>query len=398
MLKRTIFPLLIAISLSILPQVSKVAADSSSETSRDVSVDSDARVASTLLNARHAHLRRGINLSHWFSQSNDYSKTRLDRHTTAEDIALIEKVGFDHVRFPVESAILFNPSNPSALNAEYLGYVDSALDMILSHKGLAVIVDIHPSDEFKVKMNTDNRHVESFAKFWKAFAQHLSARDSERVFLEVINEPMVEDGHRWFGIQAKLIAAIRAGAPRHTIIATGHRWSGLNEFLFLEPYADKNIIYNFHYYEPFTFTHQGANWAGPMWTLYKNVPYPSSPESVTKVLETLQDGQARLNLLHYGESKWNVARLETEIAKAAAWAKEHGVPITCNEFGVYRRFSPPADRVAWIRDMRIVLEKHGIGWAMWDYAGGFAVAIKRDGRATVDNETVKALGLRAQAQ
>jgi len=41
--------------------------------------------------------------------------------------------------------------------------------------------------------------------------------------LEVLNEPMVEDGYRWFGMQAKLISAIRSGAPRHTIIAAGHR-------------------------------------------------------------------------------------------------------------------------------------------------------------------------------
>src|ERR1043166_3130955 len=156
-------------------------------------------------------------------------------------------------------------------------HVERAIDMILG-AGLAVVVDIHPSDEFKLRMNRDERGVEAFAKFWRAFASHLSKRDPEFVFLEVINEPMVEDGYRWYGIQGKLIAAIRAGAPNHTIIASGHRWSGLSEMLFLEPYSDTNIIYNFHFYEPFAFTHQGATWAGPNLPFYKNVPYPSSPE------------------------------------------------------------------------------------------------------------------------
>jgi len=341
---------------------------------------------------RAATLRHGVNLSHWFSQSADYSKERLQKHTTAADIALIKKLGFDHVRFPLEPAPLFNEGEPSRLNLEYLGYVDAALDMILA-QGLAVIVDIHPSDEFKLQLNKDDRFVEAFGRFWQALATHLSQRDPERVFLEVINEPMVEDGYRWFGIQEKLIAAIRAGAPQHTIIASGHRWSGPYELLFLHAYGDPNVIYNFHYYEPFAFTHQGATWAGPNLSFYKEVPYPSTPEAVMKVMDTIPDATARYNLLRYGEDRWNAARLDAEIGMIAQWAEKNHVPLTCNEFGAFRRFVRPADRAAWISDMRTVLEKHGIGWTMWDYAGGFSVVNKKDGVATPDAETVKALGL-----
>src|SRR5438270_10884996 len=116
---------------------------------------------------------------------------------------------------------------------------------------------------------------------------------------------MVEDGYRWLGMQGKLITAIRAGASRHTIIASGHRWSGLPELLFLIPYSDRNIIYNFHFYEPFAFTHQGATWAGPTVAFYKNVPYPSNPESVSKILDPLHDEAARNNLLLYAEERWD---------------------------------------------------------------------------------------------
>src|ERR1051326_7675225 len=196
------------------------------------------------LASRFARLRRGVNLSHWFSQAPNYTKERLETHTTAQDIAFIKSMGFDHVRFPIEPApLLADTPDPSILNSTYLQYVDRALAMILG-AGLAVICDTPPRDEFKLRMNRDERGVETFAKFWRAFAAHLSKRDPEFVFLEVINEPMVEDGYRWYGIQGKLIAAIRAVAPNHTIIASGHRWSGLAEMLFLEPYSDANIIYN----------------------------------------------------------------------------------------------------------------------------------------------------------
>jgi hypothetical protein len=346
------------------------------------------------LAARFARLHRGVNLSHWFSQAPVYTKERLETHTTAQDIALIKSMGFDHVRFPIEPApLLADTPDPSVLNTTYLQYVDRALDMILG-AGLAVVIDIHPSDEFKLRMNRDERGVEAFAKFWRAFASHLSKRDPEFVFLEVINEPMVEDGYRWYGIQGKLIAAIRAAAPNHTIIASGHRWSGLAEMLFLEPYSDANIIYNFHFYEPFAFTHQGATWAGPNLPFYKNVPYPSSPEAVQPVLDTIQDEPARYNLLRYGEDNWNAARIDRELGLAAEWASKRHVYITCNEFGAFRKFARAGDRVAWLHDMRVALEKHGIGWTMWDYAGGFAAVNKTNGQAQEDPELVKALGLK----
>jgi aryl-phospho-beta-D-glucosidase BglC (GH1 family) len=344
-----------------------------------------------VLRSRFARLRHGINLSHWFAQSSTYAKEHLDTHTTAEDMALIKRLGFDHVRFTVEPAPLINPNDPGSLRTEYLRYFDAALDMILAQR-LAVIVDIHPADEFKLRLK-DDRQVENFVKFWRALAEHLSKRDPEMVFLETINEPMVEDPYRWYGIQAKLIAAIRAGAPKHTIIASGHRWSGLAEMLALEPYSDPNIIYNFHYYDPFPFTHQGATWAGPHLQFYSRVPYPSSPESVAKILDTIADQPARLNLVQYGQDRWNAERIDRDIRMAAEWGANHQVPVTCNEFGAYRRVSNPEDRARWIADMRIVLERHGIGWTMWDYAGGFSVVNKTNGHPTPDLETVKALGL-----
>lgn len=345
---------------------------------------------------RFRRLRHGINTSHWFAQilgGRPYTREHLESHTTEADIRLIKAMGFDHIRLSIEPAPLWNQADPAQLNAEYLAYLDRAIGMILAHD-LAVIVDIHPTDEFKLKLRDDDRHVQAFARFWRALAAHLSRTDPERVFLEVINEPMVEDGYRWMGIQAKLIAAMRQGAPRHTIIACGHRWSGLGELLFLEPVADRNVIYNFHFYEPMAFTHQGATWAGPNLPPLRNVPYPATPEAVAPLLAALGDEGARGVLRAYGEARWNGARIEAEIAKAAQWAAQHGVRVICNEFGVYRRFAPPQARAAWLRDVRAALERHGIGWTMWDYQGSFSVVQKVNGRAVPDEQTLDALGLR----
>jgi len=43
--------------------------------------------------------------------------------------------------------------------------------------------------------------------------------------------------------------------------------------------------------------------------------------------------------------------------------------------------------------VRTALEKHGIGWAMWEYSGGFGVVTKQGGQSIPDESTVRALGL-----
>jgi endoglucanase len=97
--------------------------------------------------------------------------------------------------------------------------------------------------------------------------------------------------------------------------------------------------------------------------------------------------------MNYGLDRWNSERIEAEIAMAAAWGKKWNVPLTCNEFGVYRAAASPDDRAQWIHDVRTALEKYGIGWAMWDYAGGFSVVNQNNGTRSPDEQTLKALGL-----
>jgi endoglucanase len=359
-------------------------------------VKTEARQNSTVPASRLARVRRGVNLSHWFAQSRDYSEKHLREHTTARDVELIKGLGFDHVRFTVEPAPFFEEARPAELRRDYLKHLDAALDMLLG-SGLAVVFDIHPSDEFKLRMRSDDRFVAAFAEFWRALARHLSARDPERLLLEIVNEPMVEDPYRWMGIQARLAAAIREGAPRHTIVATGPRWSSVDQLLLIEPLADRNVVYNFHFYEPHNFTHQGATWGADFWPYLKGVPYPGSPEAVAPLVAAAEREQVRAVLKDYGEQRWDRARVEHEIGLAAGWARRRGVPLTCNEFGVYRAYTPAADRLRWIADVRAALERHGIGWAMWDYAGGFGVAVRKEGRAELDPATATALGLKTKS-
>jgi aryl-phospho-beta-D-glucosidase BglC (GH1 family) len=350
---------------------------------------------------RAERLRHGVDLSHWFAQvfaKEGYTKAHFDAYFTARDADLVAAMGFDHVRFTVEPAPMFDEAAPDTLKADYMATFDAALDMLLA-RGLTVLVDVHPAEDWKARLNTDDELVESFARFWRAFAAHLSKTDPDRVVLEIINEPTVKDPYRWMGIQAKLVAAARAGAPRHTLMATGANWSSLPDLLRLEPVADPNVIYTFHLYDPHTFTHQGAGWGADYWKYLTHVPYPSSPEGVAPILPTVENDAARDALKQYGEERWNAERLDAMAAAAQKWGRDHGVPVYCGEFGVYRRYATESERTAWLHDVRTALERHGIGWALWDYAGGFAVANRKQGEAPVaDMPTLTALGLRYRAR
>ncbi len=349
--------------------------------------------------SRLAHLRRGINTSGWFAQVYDqrgYTKEHFQSWTTAEDIALIKSMGFDHVRLSVNPQPMMMNHRPDEIPADYLGYVDAAVKMILD-QGLAVMIDLHPDSDFKTKLAKDDSFVQEFSDFWRTLARHYSTWDRERVFFEILNEPELSDRYRWYGVQAKLAAAIREGAPQHTMIATGARWSNDDELVFLEPLRDTNVIYTFHFYEPTIFTHQGATWGSYFWRWVKGLHYPSSPESTAKVAAGVPDAVDRLAVVRYGQDHWDASRIDAEITQVAEWARQHGVPVVCNEFGVYRDYSEPQDREAWIHDVRTALERHGMGWTMWDYSGNFGVVVKKDGRSVPDEITLRALGLNLSA-
>ncbi len=352
--------------------------------------------------SRLARLRHGINASEWFAQVYDprgYTREHFQSWTTADDVALIKSMGFDHVRLSVNPQPLMLSHKPDEIPPKALGYLDAAVKMILD-QGLAVVIDLHPESDFKARLSKDDSFVQEFSDFWRALARHYSTWDRERIFFEILNEPEFSDRYRWAGVQARLAASIRQGAPQHTIIAAGARWSADDELIFLEPLPDPNVIYNFHFYEPHIFTHQGANWGAYSWHWVKGLHYPSSPESAAKLAPTVPDAVDRLSVIRYGQDRWNADRIDAEITQVAEWARQRGVPVVCDEFGVYREYADPRDRAAWIHDVRTALERHNMGWTMWDYSGSFGVVTKavatnskKDGPATPDEVTLRALGL-----
>lgn len=348
--------------------------------------------------ARAQHLRHGINASEWFAQSaSDYSAARTNRHIDAQDIALMAQLGFDHVRLSIDAVPLEQgPLGKDGLNDEFVGRLDRAVDTMLAD-GLAVEIDLHPEDSYKQRLGSSDDAVDRLTMLWRKLAAHYATRDPEKVFFEILNEPEVHDVYRWAGIQARLAAAIREAAPRHTLIAAGPNYSDIVDLLAIHPLSDRNVIYNFHFYDPHEFTHQGAGWGEAWWSYTHNIPYPAAEGSMQEALKQVPDAASRFKLEGYWLDHWDARRMKLLIDEAAAWGRENHVPLTCNEFGAFREYSDEISRATWIHDVRAALESDGIGWAMWDYRGGFGVVSKEDGKpARVDGAVVGALGLAAR--
>lgn len=345
--------------------------------------------------ARAQHLRHGINASEWFAQSNDYSAARLSRYSDAADIALMAKLGFDHVRISIDAdALEHGPHNAEGLNAEFVAELDKTVDAVLAD-GMAVEIDLHPGSQFKQQLRAGDEGASRMVALWRSLAAHYANRDPERTFFEVLNEPEVQDRYRWKGILERTAAAIRAVAPRHTIIAAGANWSDIPDLVSMQPLADGNVIYNFHFYEPHEFTHQGAGWGEWWWRYTHGITYPADESQMSAILPQAPDAVSRYALKQYWLDHWDAHRMQLLMDEAAAWAKSNNVPLTCNEFGAYREHMDAASRMRWLHDVRAALEHDGIGWTMWDYRGGFGVVWKQDGQpAKVDEQVVEALGLK----
>ncbi len=352
------------------------------------------------LTTRFDRLTRGINLSHWFAQSETYNPIHMETFITDDDLDVLDNLGFEHVRLPVDPSLLIDLNNSQSLNTEYLGYLDLALDRILE-RDLAVIVDLQANDDFKHSLATDDDFVDTFTQFAGALAQHISVRNPELVFLEVLNEPSfnffageaTDPVQRWDWVQKEILGAFRSGAPEHTAIATGHDWSSIDGLRQITPVADPNVVYNFHFYEPMTFTHQGADWIDEHFKLIWNLPYPYNPVECDAVIFQMTDETLRNVAQSYCDEQWNADRIKARIGLAAAWAAEHNVHLTANEFGVYRNLVQEEDRAAWISDVRSTLEEYDIGWAMWDYTGGFGLFDKVNEERILNQSMVEALGL-----
>jgi len=308
---------------------------------------------------------RGVNLTNWF-QTSDVHDIAFNKFTK-QDFMHIKSLGCDVIRLPINLHAMTSGAPDYTIDPLFYSYLDQAVSWA-EELQLRLIIDNHTFDP-SVSTSTDIGSI--LEKVWKQMANHYKNR-SHYIYYEILNEPHGISNKLWGKIQGHIIDTIRTVDPTHTIVVGGADWNSYNDLQGLPHYADDNLIYTFHFYDPMVFTHQGASWTDPSMVLLSGVPFPYNASRVPVTPTKLKGTWVESSLDNY-KNLGTVAHLKKLLDIAAKFKKQRGVPVFCGEFGVYRKNSPNSDRVHWYEQVQKYLEKNGIPWTIWDYEGGFGV-------------------------
>ncbi len=315
-------------------------------------------------------INRGTNISHWLSQS-DRRGAERKRWFTQDDVTYLANLGFDHLRIPIDEEQMWNEQNQ--MEPEAFELLNAALEWCRD-SGLRAIVDLHilrshHFNEGDKPLWTDSTAQNRFLDCWRDLSSQLKKWPNGMVAYELMNEPVADDPNDWNKLVARAVKVVRELEPERVLVIGSNRWQSVDTFEQLQvPENDPNILLSFHFYTPFLLTHHQAGWTSIK--DYKGpVHYPGwsiTEEELTDVSDSLKAQIAVSN------GDFNRDVLLKLIEKPRRVAQKYNLPLYCGEWGAYQ-LAPAPERWRWYEDMRSILEEKGIGWATWDYKGGFGL-------------------------
>lgn len=184
-------------------------------------------------------------------------------YITEADIKNIAEMGLDHVRLGFDQIVV--EESPYKYRGEifdimekFAGWCEKyRLNVVLNlHKAIGNYADIKEKTELLDDPGLQKR----FVALWAEFERRFSGRKA--VAFELLNEVRNVDPEKWNALADAAISEIRRLNPERKIILGGVNWNGAGALRKLRLYDDPNIIYTFHFYSPFEFTHQRGGFAG----------------------------------------------------------------------------------------------------------------------------------------
>jgi len=150
--------------------------------------------------------------------------------------------------------------------------------------------------------------------------------------------------------------------PSRKIIIGGTHWNDVRQLCALRVSDDPNVIYTFHFYEPFEFTHQQGVLQEPTCFYNRKMRYPGDIEPYRDYMKTVFGTEA------YGEyDRMDIRFIRDSLRGAVEFIREHKDKILyCGEFGVIRHCAPDC-RESWFSDVISVLNENGIPYSVWNY-------------------------------
>lgn len=339
------------------------------------------------------NFNRGVNLTNWF-QAGSARQIQFSKYTK-QDLINIKELGCDVIRLPINLHFMTSGSPDYTIDPLLYTFLDQVVNWA-EELQINLILDNHSFDPVA---NTDPNVGTVLNKVWAQMAQHYKDR-SEYILFEILNEPHGITTQQWGIVQKNAIDVIRLYDIKHTIVVGASGYNSYGEMKDLPVYSDAKLLYTFHFYDPFMFTHQGASWSSPSMEPLSGVPFPADATSIPACPASLKGTWIESSLNNY-VNDGTVAKVKQLLDIAVSFKNTRNVKVFCGEFGVYIPNSNNAHRVYWYGEVRKYLEEKGIPWTTWDYQGGFGLFTKGSNEIyenDLNTQLLQSLGLNVPEQ
>jgi endoglucanase len=316
----------------------------------------------TLVYKRAQSLDNGINIS-WLERT--WDKGILDKNAIkASDFRLLKQLGIKCIRLPVA----FEHFKTDAANLQKVfAYLDETLKLGELY-GFKVIICYHfgALDDNNYETETQNA-----ISIWQTITARYLRKSAAMLFYDIYNEPPHMNPDIWKTAAGEIVSAIRKLDPNRTLLVGASNFNSIYELSRMTPLADQNIIYTFHFYEPFFFTHQGAEWVGDQ-VATTGVPFPYNAENFPQLNPKAKNTWGETNYYQY-RTDGNEQSVRDKLQIVKNWSVKYNVPVLCGEYGVYNKYADLDSRCRYIKAVRQNLKIMSIPSILWDYNTNFSV-------------------------
>ncbi len=283
--------------------------------------------------AQNALLARGVNLGNALEapREGEWGVVLEERY-----FQLIKEAGFTAVRVPTRWSAHAATRAPFTIDKDFFARVEWAVKQALQ-RDLAVVLNMHHYEEI---MQDPQGHWQRFLGMWEQIARHFRDYPAE-LFFELLNEPCNKlSPETWNTLLVEAIRVVRATNPYRILIVGPANWNAMSALQSLRlPEEERGLIVTVHYYNPFQFTHQGAEW--------------------------VEGSQAWLGTTWSGTPQQRSA-IELDFMRAKLWAEGQKRPLFLGEFGAYSKADMDS-RALWTAFVAREAEKQQMSWNAGDW-------------------------------
>jgi endoglucanase len=289
--------------------------------------------------ARFNGMGKGINTSNWLEAYwllpfNAYPE--VNKYTRAK-IQALRSAGFDVFRLPVIFERLGATTPPYTLDFNHVAFslVDSMILWANLYDFKLIIDNHHGYDLTNANYQSELPRLQAV---WAQLTDRYDDLDPERYFFEIFNEPTNQISNANFRTVANaLLATIRANETQtHSVWVGASSWNSGYNLTAFTPLNDADVIYTFHNYDPYFFTHQGMSWTSPPYFPALTFPQP-------------------------GE----VATIQSLFSGIKSWSNTYNVPVTLGEYGVATS-ADATSRCNWIQTLTAAAQAQQFPYLYWD--------------------------------